>query len=73
MGKIASAPVIRVRSNEAILHLNQVIEAMRMLGDAARGITGDIKATTPEKRPRVCSQCGAPLHGNKCEYCNTEY
>lgn len=73
MGKIAAAPVIRVCSNEAILPLNQVIEAMRMLGDAARGITGDIKATTPEKRPRVCSQCGAPMHGEICEYCGTEY
>lgn len=20
-----------------------------------------------------CINCGAPLHGNKCEYCRTEY
>ena len=20
-----------------------------------------------------CVNCGAPLHGNKCEYCGTEY
>lgn len=20
-----------------------------------------------------CKNCGAPLHGNKCEYCGTEY
>ena len=20
-----------------------------------------------------CTQCGAPLHGNRCEYCDTEY
>lgn len=73
MGKIAAAPVIRVRSNEAILTLNQVIEAQRALADACKRITGNINATVPEKRPRVCSQCGAPLHGNKCEYCNTEY
>lgn len=22
---------------------------------------------------RMCQNCGAPLHGNKCEYCGTEY
>lgn len=72
MGKLTPPPVVRVRDNEAILPLNQAIEAMRVLADAARGITGNT-ATMPEKRPRVCSQCGAPLHGDKCEYCNTEY
>lgn len=73
MGKLTPPTVVRVSGKEAKLPLNQVIEAMRVLGDAARGITGDIKATTPEKRPRVCSQCGAPLHDGKCEYCGTEY
>ena len=73
MGKLTPPSVVRVRDNEAILPLNQAIEAMRVLADAARGITGDIKAITPEKRPRVCSQCGAPLHGHICEYCGTEY
>ena len=26
-------------------------------------------------RPRItnCKNCGAPLHGNRCEYCGTEY
>lgn len=32
-----------------------------------------VGTTTPENRPRVCSQCGAPLHGHTCEYCGTEY
>ena len=25
------------------------------------------------KHPRICTQCGSPLHGYKCEYCDTEY
>ena len=24
-------------------------------------------------RPTNCKNCGAPLHGNKCEFCDTEY
>lgn len=23
--------------------------------------------------PRLCTQCGAPLHGSKCKYCDTEF
>lgn len=23
--------------------------------------------------PTNCKNCGAPLHGSKCEYCGTEY
>lgn len=22
---------------------------------------------------QICTQCGAPLRGNRCEYCGTEY
>ena len=73
MGKTAGAPVIRVHSGEAVCTLNQVIEAQRALADAFKMITGNINATVPEKRPRVCSQCGAPLHGHTCAYCGTEY
>ena len=70
MGKLTPPPVVRVRDNEAILSLDQ---ALRALGNAARGIIGENEVTLPEKSPRVCSQCGAPLKSNKCEYCNTEY
>lgn len=74
MGKITPPPVVvHINSGEAVTTLDQLIAAQRAMADAARGITGDIKATTPEKRPRVCSQCGAPLHGHTCEYCGTEY
>lgn len=24
-------------------------------------------------QPKICLQCGAPIHGSKCEYCGTEY
>ena len=73
MGKLTLPTVVRDYANAAKFSLNQVIEAQRALVNAVKGITGDIKATTPEKKPRVCTQCGAPLHGDKCEYCNTEY
>ena len=26
-----------------------------------------------EIKPKICVRCGAPLHGYKCEYCDTEY
>ena len=26
-----------------------------------------------EIKPKLCVRCGAPLHGHKCEYCDTEY
>lgn len=34
-----------------------------------------IKAVSLLKKPKItnCKNCGAPLHGNKCEYCDTEY
>ena len=27
----------------------------------------------PRSRPTNCKNCGAPLHGDKCEYCGSEY
>ena len=72
MGKLTPPTVVRDYANAAKFSLNQVIEAQRALVNAVKGITGNT-ATMPEKRPRVCSQCGAPLHGHTCEYCRTEY
>jgi hypothetical protein len=23
--------------------------------------------------PQICTQCGAPLNGNRCDYCGTKY
>ena len=32
------------------------------------------KADRPQVAvPTNCKNCGAPLHGHKCEYCDTEY
>ena len=73
MGKITAPTIVRVNSGEAVVNLDQLIEAIRVLGDAVRGFSGTHKTIEPVKKPRTCSQCGAPLHGNKCEYCNTEY
>lgn len=73
MGKIAPPVVVRINSVEAVVTLNQALAAQRAVVEAVRGFAGTLKAIDPEKKPRVCSQCGAPLHGNKCEYCNTEY
>lgn len=28
---------------------------------------------TKKLKPRICTNCGAPLKGLKCEYCGTEY
>ena len=30
-------------------------------------------ATVEKMKPRLCTQCGAPLHSNKCRFCDTEY
>lgn len=73
MGKLTPPTVIRVRSDEAICTLNQVIEAQKRLGDAFRAIAGESKVITQKRRPRLCTQCGAPMHGEICEYCGTEY
>lgn len=40
--------------------------------------SGWIQLASTEDRPQVavptnCKNCGAPLHGRKCEYCGTEY
>ena len=67
MGKITPPPVVvHINSGEAVTTLDQLIAAQRAMADAARGIA-------PGQKPRVCTQCGAPLHGHKCEYCGTEY
>ena len=73
MGKTAGMPVVRINSSEAVVTLNQALAAQRAVVEAVRGFAGTLKEIEPKKKPRVCSQCGAPLHGDKCEYCKTEY
>ena len=33
----------------------------------------DNQFSTETIHPRICTQCGAPLRGHKCEFCDTEY
>ena len=73
MGKIAPPVEVRINSGEAVVTLNQALAAQRAVVEAVRGFAGTLKAIDPEKKPRVCSQCGAPLVGDTCEYCRTEY
>ena len=34
---------------------------------------GHEDTTNKKLRPKLCLRCGAPLHGGKCGYCDTEY
>jgi hypothetical protein len=29
--------------------------------------------TNKPLQPQICTQCGAPLNGNRCDYCGTKY
>ena len=73
MGKTAGMPVMRIDTSEAACTSEELMEALRELGNAFKGIVGSPKTIALRKKPRLCTQCGAPLHGNKCEYCRTEY
>ena len=73
MGKITPPPVVRIDTSEAACTFEEVTEAVIRLGDAFKGIVGSHKKIALRKKPRLCTQCGAPLHGDKCEYCRTEY
>ena len=73
MGKITPPPVVRIDTSEAACTFEEVTEAVIRLGDAFKGIVGSPKTIALRKKPRLCSQCGAPLVGDKCEYCKTEY
>ena len=45
-----------------------------MLGDSIHKETGGVtRQICKDIEPRICSRCGAPLKGHKCEYCGTEY
>jgi len=73
MGKVTPPPVVRIDTSEAACTSEELMEALRELGNAFKGIVGSPKTIALRKKPRLCSQCGAPLVGDKCEYCKTEY
>lgn len=64
---------MRIDMSEVAFTFKEVTEAVIRLGDAFKGIVGSPKTIALRKEPRLCSQCGAPLVGDKCEYCKTEY
>lgn len=44
------------------------------LGDRWENIgTSGCEETPKEPKPMICTRCGAPMNGHKCEYCGTEY
>ena len=43
------------------------------VGDATTQPYYPTTITVEKMKPRLCTQCGAPLHNNKCEFCDTEY
>lgn len=49
-----------------------VVAAVRVVG-SKRYDHIQMPKESEELRARICTQCGAPLHGHKCEYCGTEY
>lgn len=75
MGKIAPPPVVKIDTSEAAFTLEQMVEAQRRLVDAFKGMVGNQKTISPVRRmrPCICTQCGAPLHGERCEFCGTQY
>lgn len=36
-------------------------------------LSSQSETSTKPLTAQICTQCGAPLHGNRCEYCDTEY
>jgi CRISPR/Cas system-associated exonuclease Cas4 (RecB family) len=52
----------------------ELAEASRVLiGLTIKQITKIKSNEEAAHRPTNCKNCGAPLHGNKCEFCDTEY
>lgn len=64
MGKITPPSIIRaaVESDVAVISINQLINKL-----------DDIVFNPPKAAPKTCECCGAPLQGNKCDYCGVEY
>ena len=64
--------------------VDEYLEVRRMLGgngfiencaEQFKGRTEKDKPKEEKKPPKLtnCKNCGAVLHGNKCEFCDTEY
>lgn len=58
-------------NDEIINYLNHYIDDTKPLNKGSN----DVAPPTKHKPPKFtnCKNCGAPLHSNKCEFCDTEY
>jgi hypothetical protein len=62
----------KLGSNNGIInYLNRCIDKEKPPNKDSNVVT----SSTKHKPPKLtnCKNCGAPLHSNKCEFCDTEY
>lgn len=62
----------KLGNNDNIVnYLNQCIDESKLPNKSSNVVT----SSTKHKPPKLtnCKNCGAPLHSNKCEFCDTEY
>ena len=75
MGKITPPPIVKIDTRKAAFTLEQIVEAQRRLADAFKGLVWSPKTISSVRgmKPLICTQCGAPLHSERCEFCGTQY
>ena len=73
MGKIEPPSVVRIRSDEAVLSLQQISQQWEEILKCEKDGISILGFDEVEKKPKICECCGAPLQGNKCDYCGVEY
>lgn len=62
----------KLGSNDGIInYLNRCIDEEKPPNKGSNVITPPTKHKSPKLTN--CKNCGAPLHSNKCEFCDTEY
>ena len=73
MGKIEPPSVVRIRSDEAVVSLQQISQQWEKILKCKKDGIAILGIDEVEKKPKICECCCAPLHGNKCDYCGVEY
>lgn len=62
----------KLGNNDNIVnYLNRCIDEEKPPNKDSNVVTPPIKHKSPKLTN--CKNCGAPLHSNKCEFCDTEY
>lgn len=74
------AQQITIDKNELENRINEAFQAFKKDRDAEIPVAVSVairrkfeEIDKKTDKPHSCPQCGAPLHGNKCDYCQTEY